>query len=688
MATETKKQKESAVAVPEKLDFKVFKTAVQQQFDVMKEHALFVTDVTKHEIWDTYLESFPEGTNEVFRERREYDCQCCKQFIRACGNMVTIIDNKLVSIWDINIGGAYQVVADAMATLVKEKDVNNAFFYFTQKAGTDSNLQLMESGKTMRWNHFCLELPRTVVKNNDEANRVLSDIRTQQEMFIRSMEEINLNSAETVLELIGQKSLYRGEEHKATVNMFIKNKKLYDNVPENEKVNYSWVTSFKLGAASRIKNTVIGTLLIDISSGTSLDNAVRLFESKVAPENYKRPTALVTKGMIEQAEKKVAELGIETALHRRYAVVDDITINNVLFANREAKKAMNVFDEMKKETSVGTKKYSKVEEVGIDDFIKDIMPKAETIEIMFENKHINNLFSLIAPTNPDSQNIFKWSNNFCWSYNGEVADSMKERVKKAGGNVTGVLRYSIQWNDDGDTKDDLDAHCIEPDDNVIWFRNKTIKHPSSGMLDVDIVIPGSDVAVENITWTNKSKMQEGKYKLLVHCYSKHAGKSGFSAEIEYDGQIYSYVYNKPLRPDQKVIVAEIEFSRENGIKFLKSLSSTVATKTVWSLPTQQFHKVTMVMNSPNHWDGLKTGNKHMFFVLENCKNDQETRGFFNEFLNEELTEHRKVFEVLGSKLKVKVTDNQLSGLGFSSTKRDSVLCRLSGSFSRTIKINF
>jgi hypothetical protein len=31
---------------------------------------------------------------------------------------------------------------------------------------------------------------------------------------------------------------------------------------------------------------------------------------------------------------------------------------------------------------------------------------------------------------------------------------------------------------------------------------------------------------------------------------------------------------------------------------------------------------------------------------------------------------------------------QLSGLGFSSTQRNSVLCRVSGSFSRVIKIVF
>jgi hypothetical protein len=425
---------------------------------------------------------------------------------------------------------------------------------------------------------------------------------------------------------------------------------------------------------------------VDLSEDRELDAAVSSFEQKVAPTNYKRPTALITSAMIESARKKIEELGLTTSLDRRFAVLEDISINNVLFADRSAKKRMsNVFDELTGQVSISAKNFDKVEEVSIDDFIAKILPKAESIEILFENKHTNNLVSLLAPSDLTAKHLFKWPNNFSWSYQGEVADSIKERVKKAGGKVDGDLRCSLSWFN----YDDLDLHMFEPKGGSHIFFGGKVSMRTGGQLDVDMNagFSQSRTPVENICYPDRKTMIEGQYGLSVNQYNKRETSDvGFDVEIEFDGQVFSFSYAKAV--SGTVPVATINYSHKDGFTIVESLASTQTVKTVWELPTQTFHKASVILLSPNYWNEMPIGNKHYFFMLEGCRNEGKVRGFYNEFLKEELTPHRKVFEIVGTKLKVQDEVNQLSGLGFSSTQRNSVVCRVKGSFSRTLKVLF
>jgi len=309
----------------------------------------------------------------------------------------------------------------------------------------------------------------------------------------------------------------------------------------------------------------------------------------------------------------------------------------------------------------------------------------KTLEIMFEHKHVSNLVSLIAPVNK-SQSLFKWDNRFSWAYNGNITDSMKENVKKHGGKVDGVLRFSIQWNDNDDNHDDLDAHCYGPDNMRITYMNKK-HHSSKGQLDVDIQNPNG-VAVENITWGDLDKMPEGEYTFAVHCYrSTSRTKSGFTAEIEFDGQIHSFAYNKSLRQSEYIDVASVTYKKGQGFKLKELLKSSLSSNQVWDINTNQFHPVTVSMYSPNYWDEQQgIGHKHYFFMLDGCKNSDSPNGFFNEFLKEDFDKHKRVFEALGSKMSVQDSEDQLSGLGFSSTKRNSIICKVGGTFDRVLKV--
>jgi len=314
------------------------------------------------------------------------------------------------------------------------------------------------------------------------------------------LEEISEESLLTVLELISQNSLYKGEEWKSVLTDFLKLKKEYSKLEtEEQKNNYAWEKSVTVGGViGKIKNHSIGTLLINISEGMDLDVAVKKYEVIVAPSNYKRPNAIFTKKMLEDAKKTIEDLGYLDSLNRRYATLDDITVNNILFSNKDSAKRIggaNVFDDMLGDVAGSPKKFSKVEEVPVDDFITNVLPTTKEIEIWLENKHSSNLVSLVAPENKEASSMFKWNNAFSWAYSGNITDSnIKDNVKSAGGNVEGVLRFSIQWNDGRNhDQNDLDAHCFEPSGNEIFFSNMSNRR-TTGILDVDIRYPKENIS--------------------------------------------------------------------------------------------------------------------------------------------------------------------------------------------------
>lgn len=685
-------------------DFKKFRALLQGHFNEMvkSENPLFVTDADEDELYNLYLDSFPAGTNELFRKRREYDCSCCRRFVKNIGKLVAFDDGKMITVWDFDAKSAkYQPVVDALDAYVKSRTIVNPYFVSRNMIGsgnmfgTEMNYEYDENHKDVHtWDHFAVKIPQRFITSGDDVATKMAQWRDSANVYKRSLEELTMEAVDTVLELIAQNSLYRGKEFENAVKVFKTNKIEYDNTPTENKAAYVWLApAWSDVGQLRIRNTAIGTLLINLSEGMNVDAAVTAFEKVVAPANYKRPKAIFTKKMLEDAQKTVTELGYMSSLGRRFATLDDITANNILFCNRDAASriagATNPFEAMAKTVAIDPKKFNRAEEIGIDKFIKNVLPTATGLELFMENRFSKNMMSLIAPQDKSAPSMFKWPNGFSWAYTGNMADSdIRENVKAAGGKVDGVLRFSIQWNDKPGEWDenDEDAHCIEPDKNHIYFSNKW--HPrTDGRLDVDIIHPNQGkAAVENITWPDIERMKEGEYSFYVNCFTSLGGKTGFRAEIEFDGNIYSFNYDKPLHQDQNVSVAKVTL-KDGKFSIKELLPSSTSTREIWGVNSNQFVPVSVAMYSPNYWDEQTgNGNRHYFFMLKDCVNPEKPNGFYNEFLKAELLQHKRVFEALGSQMAVQSVDDQLSGVGFSETKHDSFIVKVQGATERVLKV--
>ena len=710
------------------MTFKQFNTVIQQQFTAMQQFKLFRLNISGSQIWDKYLAGFTPEQNPVFRDPNSttHTCNNDSNFIRRYGNIVAINNNmEIISMFDVDATGSiYEDTVRGIQEYIKTGKVIDVFFETFQELNSlpyescKKNQEVFQLGmeKTLKkytqeeadkfgkvntetiyeFSHFHVFLNKAFVDMSGKSvESIMGSYRDAKQVFLRAMQEIPVDTLELVRDLIVQGSLLNGDAHLFKVNEFIPLKQEYDTIPASQKDTWCWTKSYNLPIA-KFRNELIGTLCIELAEGKDINEACKTWNIRVDPVNYMKASAPITKLQIQQAEKFVEENNYTESFDRRFATIDDIDVSEIKHMNVATKdeKPVGLFAGVKPAVSTRHKRaeFKDIETVNIDKFMSDILPTCTSIEMFLENRLQDHLVVLTTANNKNSKPIFKWSNNYSWTYNGNLAgkSQIDQEVKDKGGVVNAPFTFSVIWGDNNDDHSDLDLWCEQPNKEKIGFNTGFRKDSGNkfstcgGQLDVDDRGGSKSVKVENIYFKDLSKLKSGVYKLWIHQFSARNSK-GFQAQVKLNGEVYQYEY--PREVSGKVQIAEVTL--QNGVFTIEhKLPETTSSKTLWSLDTNQFHKVNLACLSPNHWSDNNIGNKHYFFMLEGCKSDTSMRSFHNENLIGDLLEHRKVMEVLASTTMLQPTDKQLAGVGFNATVRDEVILKLTGSHKRVVKIQF
>lgn len=715
--------------------FKQFADQVKKQFDNIQQNViLFESEVSGQELWNTYIKSFKPGDDPVFRDPNSssHNCNLDNNFIRRYGNVVSIdADYNIVTMWDLDLDESdpYYSSVKEMSKLLKKSKIKDVFietfdelnslpYERTSKnqqvyrLGIESNHKIytkeevdkfgvVESGKVYQFYHFYADLDKSFVDFSKKSKAsILSEYRSSKEVFERGMVEIPIDTLDLVKDLINQESLLDGIAHIKKIEALIPLKREYNSPDMWSQVrrdNWFWIKSYKFPYA-KFRNELIGTLCVDLSQGVELNEACRTWNKRVDPANYMKAKAPITASQIKQAQEFVEENGYTESFNRRFASLSDINVDEILHSNvGDGKiKTASVFDKVKSTAPTSRHKRSQfdgIEEIGIEKFMKDILPSCTSIEAFVENRMEGNLVALTTADDKDSKKMFKWNNNFSWTFKGNLAgkSQIKDAVKDRGGNIDADVAIRLHFPD---TTDDYDLYLREPNNSLIYYSNRRILFPSSGCLDLDAQGADGhfppDKRVENITYTDKNKMPVGTYEISVNNHPSHKLNKTFYMEIEIDGEI-TQTKLKTLGLT-KPRVGTITWDKNNFQLTLDScmevLESKTISKTIWGVDTNEFHKVNLVCLSPNHWGNNNIGNKHYLFMLDKCKADERIRSFHNENLNSDLLSHRKVTEVLANTTMLEPVNEQLAGLGFNATVRDEIILKLSGTHKRTIKVKF
>jgi len=654
-------------------DFTKFALPVNARYKELAETAeLYTTDADADDkLFEKYLAAFPAGANPVFRKRQVYDCSSCKRFVRTLGTVVGIKDGVVRTVWSgLALPAPFRAVADAMDAAVRAAKVTGVFCSKEPMYGSVHNF---DPDTRERYDHFCGFVANRHFSTTPGTVRGAKAAIFQ--VLHRGLTELREADLEAVLELIADNRLYRGEDNKAAVTGFLallRRFKQRDVRQDDRGDLFAWEHLGHRNAGFR--NTAIGQLMVSLAEGTAFDAAVRAFEAMVSAGTYKRPTAAITQGMVESAVETLTKLGLHGALHRRYANLRDVSVRDVLFVDNSARGQLKdgvaalLADSVKRPAPDGLR--SKAQKLPADEFVKALLPGVKTLDVLVENRHQGNFLSLTGADGPER--LFKWPNNFAWSYDGDVADSVKQRVKAAGGKVDCKLRVSLSWFN----SDDLDLHAQTPDGLHVHYNAK------HNILDVDmnanLVVRNP---VENLAFNT---LKDGVYKVWVNQFRRRETVDvGFAIETEYDGAVAQYSYAKSLRDREDVYCFEIHVKNREVVKIEpgKLLVGGTASQEKWGVRTETLVPVTAVMYSPNHWGDVAVGPRHLIFALKGCKNPGQARGIYNEFLRPDLEPHRKVFEVLGSKTKCPFAEDQVSGVGFTAARGDTVTVLADGKWT-------
>ena len=649
-------------------DFDIFSEEINSRLDELIKSGNPIVELDyEGSLFEIYLNNIPEEYNPVFRVNRFFDGSTDRHFINRIGNLAMITPNyRLVYLWDFESKTFFENSRKEMLKALKKCKIKNAFLTSFDMVGSGPNKDSKDPRIT--WTHYKYKTPSEIRCSKHDIGDKLGKLNTQYNVFKRTMEECRLEDLESVIELGKDNSIYRASEFLGSLEKWHELKTKYNKKPSDE---FLWYNVIKDGAYICYRNTVIGSLIDDLYNGVDLEKAVKSYESKVAPSNYKRPKALVTSKMVEDARTKLEEVGLLESIYRKAAKFTEIPTDKILFTSQESK-SLSVFDDLKQDAELTVKKkldLSKAKEIKFEEFI-NLLPKVSKIGLL-PNSAVNS--SKVVLTNSKNENVptpFKWDNNFAWSYiESDTADSIVKRVKEAGGVVDGDVRFSLSW----DNSDDLDLSFENNYYQKIYFGDK---RTLGGRLDVDANF--SEIVenpVENIYWSNINHLKDGEYRVSVNNYILRSERNqGFKLQMEVLGEITTYSYpDNDLRSVTTMLKItkkgnDIEVTYENP-KLIKS-----------NVSGNKFIDIKNVIKSPNAWEGEAIGNEHIIFLADDVEVKFSVRGFYNEQLNSKLEEHRKVTEILGSKLKIDPVEfespDTVKGYGISTTSNNVFYLRL------------
>jgi hypothetical protein len=429
--------------------FDTMVTALQAHFAKVLEGKgshLFQVD-TADDLYQLYLDNLPLG------QRQYHTCSCCRNFIRRFGSLATVNEDGTLTpaVWNTEgVPELYRESVAAMARAVARGKVKGVALSADTIWGT------VEAGG---WTHFAIRPPAKAIFQRTgalTARQTMAAKRESHKDLLRGLADYNRDVVAQAVTLLEADSLFDSEAVVGPARFLLAVHDTRAKTSGKLRDNLTWRAV--AGAPSGFcqpRGHMVGQLIDDIKAGMSFETIKRRFDEKMHPLKRLRPQSPPSAGNIRQAEKLVAELGLEPSLRRRYARWDEI------------KKIWTPKDEEVKRAATGSGVFAYLEPKGSkpaqpskpvampaqaitwEKFARTVLPKARKIEVYMEGSM--NLCALATAVDPNAPPILQWDsveerNPFSWYvYNGGSRPESWGLVSGTWVNVTAVTLQPSMW---------------------------------------------------------------------------------------------------------------------------------------------------------------------------------------------------------------------------------------------------
>jgi hypothetical protein len=342
---------------------------------------------------------------------KTHDCRACRNFVNTYGTLVTIGENGVLQsvLWDESDAPPKYLEAVKKTTLAVERAPVVSVFYTSES--------VWGKPQTGAWAHLAVRAtPEHVWKSKTlSASQKMAEVTSDYQTLSRALAKYSLSTIGTAVSLLKSEALYRSEAVLGNAEWLFKIQDKRTQSNNQKSINQLvWrATASAPTGFCHVGSSMIGTLLDDLQSGSfSFDQVKRRFDEKMNPLQYRRPQVAPKAGNVAQAEKLVAQLGIESALARRWARREEVVPVWLAYPTaRPAASRTGVFKDVATQVSAyqqsSERMRLRVQNITWEKFAREILPEASKIELHVETRKMN-FCALVTQADPTAPPILQW----------------------------------------------------------------------------------------------------------------------------------------------------------------------------------------------------------------------------------------------------------------------------------------